>query len=66
MLNKQNDIVLLEKLGVMLKEEMRRHESEQNKKLIAIFKRTIDDLKRQAARGRHLSSRQWKRSAPSF
>ena len=53
MLNKQNEIVLLDKLGVMLKEEMRRHESEQNKKLIAIFKRTIDDLKRQAARGRH-------------
>ena len=50
MLNKQNEIVLLDKLGVMLKEEMRRHESEQNKKLIAIFKRTIDDLKRQSKR----------------
>ena len=50
MLNKQTEIVLLEKLGVMLKEEMRRHESEQDKNLIAIFKRTIDDLKQQMTR----------------
>jgi hypothetical protein len=50
MLNKQNEIVLLNKLGVMLKEEMRRHESEQDKELIAIFKRTIGDLKRQTKR----------------
>ena len=50
MLNKQNEIVLLDKLGVMLKEEMRRNESEQDKELIAIFKRTIDDLKRQTKR----------------
>jgi hypothetical protein len=47
MLNKQNEIVLLIKLGVMLKEEMRRHESERDTELIAILKRTIDDLKRQ-------------------
>ena len=55
MLNKQNEIALLDKLGVMLKEEMRRYEGEQDKKSIAILKRTIDDLKRQrkAARGRH-------------
>ena len=50
MLNKQNEIVLLIKLGVMLKEEMRRHESERDKELIAILKRTIDDLKRQTKR----------------
>jgi hypothetical protein len=50
MLNKQNEIVLLIKLGVMLKEEMRRHESERDKELIAILKRTIDDLKRQTTR----------------
>jgi hypothetical protein len=45
--NKQNEIVLLIKLSVMLKEEMRRHESERDKELIAILKQTIDDLKRQ-------------------
>jgi hypothetical protein len=50
MLNKQNEIVLLNKLGVMLKEQMKRHESEQDNELIAIFKRTIDDLKRQTKR----------------
>jgi hypothetical protein len=56
MLNKQNEIVLLIKLGVMLKEEMTRHESERDKELIAILKRTIDDLnrltKRKGMRGR--------------
>jgi hypothetical protein len=50
MLNKQNEIVLLIKLGVMLKEQMRHHESERDKELIAILKRTIDDLKRQTKR----------------
>jgi hypothetical protein len=50
MLNKQNEIVLLIKLGVMLKEQMRHHESERDKELIAILKRTIDDLNRQTKR----------------
>jgi hypothetical protein len=49
-LNKQSETVLLIKLGVMLKEEMRRHESERDKELIAIIKRTIDDLRRQTKR----------------
>jgi hypothetical protein len=50
MLNKQNETVLLIKLGVMLKEEMRLSRRERDKELIAILKRTIDDLKQQRKR----------------